>query len=111
MVAPDGREFGISTVPAVFALIGRIQEEAHRFAITYNRALGSKKVRGSSLDQIAGVGQKRRNELLRHFGTIENIRAASIEELSRIVPRTVAEQILAYYQDKKPKKIDQNREE
>ena len=111
LVAPDGREFGISTVPAVFALIGRIQEEVHRFAITYNRALGSKKVRGSSLDQIAGVGQKRRNELLRNFGTIENIRAASIEELSRIVPRTVAEQILAYYQDKKPKKIDQNREE
>ena len=58
LVAPDGREFGISTVPAVFALIGRIQEEVHRFAITYNRALGAKKVRGSSLDQIEGVGEK-----------------------------------------------------
>ena len=75
LVAPDGREFGISTVPAVFALIGRIQEEVHRFAITYNRALGAKKVRGSSLDQIEGVGEKRRNDLLKHFGTIENIRA------------------------------------
>lgn len=97
LVAPDGREFGISTVPAVFALIGRIQEEVHRFAITYNRQLGAKKVRGSSLDKIEGVGEKRRTELLRHFGSIENIRAASIEELARIVPRTTAERVQAFY--------------
>ena len=105
LVAPDGREFGISTVPAVFALIGRIQEEVHRFAITYNRALGTKKVRGSSLDQIEGVGEKRRNDLLKHFGTIENIRAASVDELARVVPRTVAENVRAYY-DKRAKKAD-----
>lgn len=103
LVAPDGREFGISTVPAVFALIGRIQEEVHRFAITYNRALGAKKVRGSSLDQIEGVGEKRRNDLLKHFGTIENIRAASVDELSRVVPRTVAENVHDYY-EKRAKK-------
>lgn len=103
LVAPDGREFGISTVPAVFALIGRIQEEVHRFAITYNRALGAKKVRGSSLDQIEGVGEKRRSDLLKHFGTIENIRAASVDELSRVVPRTVAENVHDYY-EKRAKK-------
>ena len=103
LVAPDGREFGISTVPAVFALIGRIQEEVHRFAITYNRALGAKKVRGSSLDQIEGVGEKRRNDLLKHFGTIENIRAASVDELARVVPRTVAENVHDYY-EKRAKK-------
>ncbi|EOQ35980.1 excinuclease ABC subunit UvrC [Butyricicoccus pullicaecorum] len=103
LVAPDGREFGISTVPAVFALIGRIQEEVHRFAITYNRALGAKKVRGSSLDQIEGVGEKRRNDLLKHFSTIENIRAASVDELARVVPRTVAENVHDYY-EKRAKK-------
>ena len=103
LVAPDGREFGISTVPAIFALIGRIQEEVHRFAITYNRALGAKKVRGSSLDQIEGVGEKRRNDLLKHFGTIENIRAASVDELARVVPRTVAENVHDYY-EKRAKK-------
>ncbi len=103
LVAPDGREFGISTVPAVFVLIGRIQEEVHRFAITYNRALGAKKVRGSSLDQIEGVGEKRRNDLLKHFGTIENIRAASVDELARVVPRTVAENVHDYY-EKRAKK-------
>lgn len=100
LVSPDGREFGISTVPAVFALIGRIQEEVHRFAITYNRALGAKKVRGSSLDKIEGVGAKRRNDLLKHFGTIENIRAASVDELARVVPRTVAEHVRLYYDHK-----------
>lgn len=101
LVAPDGREFGISTVPAVFSLIGRIQEEVHRFAITYNRTLGGKKMRGSSLDNIEGVGEKRRNDLLKHFRTIEQIQAASVDELSRVVPRTVAEHIAAYYQKNK----------
>lgn len=102
LVAPDGREFGISTVPAVFALIGRIQEEVHRFAITYNRQLSAKKVRGSSLDKIAGVGDKRRADLLRHFGSIENIRAASVEELARIVPRTTAQNVYAFYHPDTP---------
>ena len=111
LVAPDGREFGISTVPAVFALIGRIQEEVHRFAITYNRALGAKKVRGSSLDKIEGVGEKRRSDLLRHFGTIENIRAASLEELAREVPRTVADQTRDYYDEKKPARRQNDAEE
>ncbi|RKJ75915.1 excinuclease ABC subunit UvrC [Butyricicoccus sp. 1XD8-22] len=97
LVAPDGREFGISTVPAVFALIGRIQEETHRFAITYNRTLSGKKLRTSSLDQIDGVGGKRRGELLRHFGSIENIKAASVQELARIVPRSIAEKVYEFY--------------
>ena len=97
LVAPDGREFGISTVPAVFALIGRMQEEVHRFAITYNRALGAKKVRGSSLDKIEGVGEKRRMMLLKHYGSIENIKAATVDELARLVPRRAAQNIFDYY--------------
>jgi len=97
LVAPDGREFGISTVPAVFALIGRIQEETHRFAITYNRTLSGKKLRGSSLDRIDGVGAKRRAELLRHFGSIENIKAADVRELARIVPLSVAQKVYEFY--------------
>ena len=93
LVAPDGREFGISTVPAVFALIGRIQEETHRFAITYNRSLGAKRMRGSTLDKVEGVGSKRRSELLKYFGTIERIKQASLEELQRVVPKNVAQNI------------------
>ena len=97
LVAPDGREFGISATPALFALIGRIQEEVHRFAIEYNRKLGGKKVRGSTLDKIPGVGDKRRAELLRHFGSIENIRGASEQELARILPRNAAQAVFDFF--------------
>ena len=97
LVAPDGREFGISTVPAVFALIGRIQEETHRFAITYNRTLGAKRMRGSTLDKISGVGDKRRNELLKHFGTIDAIKHASLNELQRIVPANTARAVYDFF--------------
>ena len=97
LVAPDGREFGISATPALFALIGRIQEEVHRFAIEYNRKLGGRKVRGSTLDKIEGVGDKRRTDLLRHFGSIENIKQASEQELARIVPRNTAQAVYDYF--------------
>ncbi len=97
LVAPDGREFGISTVPAVFALIGRMQEEVHRFAITYNRTLTGKSVRGSSLDKIEGIGAKRRNALLKHFKSIENIKAASIEQLQLLLPHNAAQAVYTHF--------------
>ncbi|MCQ5129807.1 excinuclease ABC subunit UvrC [Butyricicoccus faecihominis] len=97
LVAPDGREFGISATPALFALIGRIQEEVHRFAITYNRQLGAKKVRGSTLDKIEGVGAKRRGQLLRHFGSIDSIKNATEEELARAVPKNTAHAVFEYF--------------
>ena len=97
LVAPDGREFGISATPALFALIGRIQEEVHRFAIEYNRKLGGKKVRGSTLDKIPGVGDKRRADLLRHFGSIENVKNAGEQELARVVPRNAAKAVYDFF--------------
>lgn len=103
LVAPDGREFGISTVPAVFALIGRMQEEVHRFAITYNRKLTGKSVRGSTLDKIEGVGDKRRAELLKHFKSIENIRQASLEQLRLVVPTQVAHAVYAFFHQEEEK--------
>ena len=97
LIAPDSREFGISTMPAVFALIGRIQEETHRFAITFNRNLGSKRMRTSTLDKIVGVGEKRRNELLKHFKTIDAIRKADINELKRVVPISTANAVYEFF--------------
>ena len=69
----------------------------HRFAIEYNRKLGGKKVRGSTLDKIEGVGDKRRTDLLKHFGSIENIRQASEQELARVVPRNTAQAVYDYF--------------
>ncbi len=60
----------------MFALIGTIQEETHRFAIEYQRSLRTAKLH-SALDDIKGVGEKRRAELLKHFGTVKAIKAAA----------------------------------
>ena len=97
LVTPEGDEIGISANPAVFSFIGRIQEETHRFAITYHRELRSKPLRGSELDKIAGVGEKRKAQLLKHFKSIKAIRAASLEELNKVVPRNTAASVYNYY--------------
>lgn len=65
-------------------LLRRIRDEAHRFALTYHRNLRGKATRGSVLDAIPGVGPKRKKELIRHFGTIKKIRAATLDELSEV---------------------------
>lgn len=90
LITPQGQEIGIAHHPAVFSFIGRIQEETHRFAITYHRQLRSKRVKGSRLDAIEGVGEKRRNRLLKDFKSITAISQASVEELCSSVPRSVA---------------------
>ena len=97
LVTPDGAEIGIQATPAVFALIGRIQEETHRFAITYHRTLRSRRVRGSALDEIKGIGEKRRLALLKHFKSVSAIRNASEEELRTAVPASTAKAVYAYF--------------
>lgn len=95
LVTPGGEKIGLSGKQSVFALIGTIQEETHRFAITYHRKLRSKRVKGSTLDQISGIGEKRRTELLKRFKTISAIRRASLQELQSILPKDAS---MAVYQ-------------
>ena len=97
LVDPAGSEIGIQQIPAVFALVGRIQEETHRFAIEFQRLQQSKGVKGSALDQIPGVGEKRRNELLRHFKSIKNIKAASLAALGEAVPKNTARAVYDHF--------------
>ena len=66
-----------------FHLVTRIQDEAHRFAIEYHRSLRSKEQVHSVLDDIPGIGETRRKALMRRFRSVENIRDASVEELSQ----------------------------
>src|SRR5690625_7795194 len=67
-----------------FYLVQRIQEEVHRFAITFHRQLRGKGMVQSELDKIPGVGPKRRNMLLTHFKSINEIKSASIEEITKL---------------------------
>ena len=99
-MTPEGREIGIVTQQAVFSLIGQIQEETHRFAITYHHESHSKSATRSALDGIPGVGEKRRAELRKHFGTIKAIREADVEALAAVVPRAAARAVWEHFHPK-----------
>ncbi len=79
-----GREFQLRGDHKGLHLIQHIRDEAHRFAITGHRARRDKKRKGSVLEQIPGVGARRRRDLLRHFGGIQGIQRASMEELVKV---------------------------
>ncbi|MGH2777299.1 MAG: excinuclease ABC subunit UvrC [Actinomycetota bacterium] len=76
-------------------LLQHIRDEAHRFAVTYHRKRRGQRMTQSALDNIAGLGDVRRKRLLRHFGSVKRIRAASLEDLYEVkgVPKTVAEAV------------------
>ncbi len=90
LVTSSGDEIRIDSNPSVFSLIGTIQEECHRFAITYHRKLRSKRLSRSQLDQIPGIGPKRKEILLRSFSSVKSIGAASLPELERFLPKDAA---------------------
>ena len=100
LVTPEGREIGIQANQAVFSLIGQIQEETHRFAIEFHRQQQNQRVKGSVLDKIPGVGEKRRADLLKHFKSVKNIKAASLAELEEAVPKNTARAVYDYFNQK-----------
>jgi len=101
LVTPDGREIWIDNNQAVFALIGSIQEETHRFAITYHRQLRSKRLRYSELDGITGIGPKRKQELLRQFKSLTAIGQATLPELERILPKDAAAAVYHHFHQRR----------
>lgn len=92
-------EIPIDTHSEGFKLITRIQDEAHRFAIEYHRSLRSKAQVKSVLDEIPGIGPARRKALMRHFGSINEVREASVEQLCEVpeIPEHIARQIYAFF--------------
>ena len=100
LVTPEGQEIRIDNNQAVFSLIGNIQEETHRFAITYHRALRSKRLRYSELDGIPGVGPKRKQELLKKYGSLTAISRATLPELERLLPKDAAAAVFQHFRQK-----------
>lgn len=103
LVTPDGAEIRIDANQAVFSFIGSIQEETHRFAITYHRDLRSKRLRYSELDGIPGIGPKRKQELLRQFKSLTAIGQATLPELERLLPKDAAAAVYDHFRDKREK--------
>ena len=97
LITPEGQEIRIDNQQSVFSLIGNIQEETHRFAITYHRQLRSKRLRYSELDKIPGVGPKRKQQLLKTFKSLSAIRAASLTDLEQILPKDTALNVHQYF--------------
>ena len=94
LVTPDGLEVTIQNPIELFSFFGRIQEETHRFAITYQRLIRKEKM-DSVLDTVPGIGQKRKADLLAYFHTIRAIREASLDDLACVLPAKAA---LSVYQ-------------
>ncbi len=78
-------------------LLQRIRDEAHRFAVTYHRQARTSRDLRSALDVIAGVGPRRRNTLLKRFGSVAGVRRATREELTAVVGAKAADAILAHF--------------
>lgn len=97
LVTPEGQEIRIDNNQAIFSLIGNIQEETHRFAITYHRQLRSKRLRYSELDGIPGIGPKRKQELLRQFKSLTAIGQATLPELERLLPKDAAAAVYHHF--------------
>lgn len=100
LVTPDGMTIAIDGNQAVFSFVGNIQEETHRFAITYHRDLRSKRLRYSELDKIPGVGPKRKQDLLKAFKSIAAIRAATLSELEQFLPKNSAAAVYHHFRNK-----------
>ena len=97
LVTPDGREIAIDSNQHVFAFIGTIQEETHRFAISYHRQLRSKRLRYSELDEIPGIGPKRKEQLLKTFKSLTAIGQAELSELERLLPKDAAAAVYHHF--------------
>lgn len=85
-----------------FYLLQRVQDEVHRFAITFHRQLHEKNAITSILDEIPGVGPKRKQQLLKHFGSINKIKKATFDELQKAgVPKKLAQTIIDFFSEKR----------
>lgn len=83
----------------LFLFFTRIQEEVHRYAITYHRNIKSKGMLSSVLDVVPGVGEVRKKELLKHFGSLKKLKEANVDDLSAVVSRDVAENLVRYLKE------------
>ncbi|MBP3337365.1 MAG: excinuclease ABC subunit UvrC [Clostridia bacterium] len=99
LIDSKGREIGLKRQSDIFNLIYAIQEEVHRFAISYHKKLRKKTLTGSVLTEIEGVGNETRKKLLKHFKTMTAIKSASIEELASVkgVTKKAAENIYKFF--------------
>jgi len=95
----QGEKIDIHPKSDLFFLLTRMQDEVHRYAISFHKNVRSKSMVSSILDNIEGVGPKRKKELLKHFKSLKKMKEASIEELAEVVPLKVAKEVYVSLHD------------
>ncbi len=93
--------YNIDKTSNLFHYLTRMQDEVHRFTINYHRTIRSKGSIQSVLDSVEGIGPKRRKELIKTFGSVKKMSEAKIEELEKILPKKVAQELFNYLQERK----------
>ena len=99
LITSDLEVLDIDKSSELFFFLSRMQDEVHRFAINYHKKLRSKSQTRSILDDIEGVGPSRKSDLLDRFKSVKKIKEATIDELMEIVPKAVAENIMAAFEE------------
>jgi len=97
LVTAEGREIDLHANPAVFALIGQIQDETHRFAITFHHESHTRSAMHSALDDVPGVGRTRKAALLKAFKSVKAIREADEAALAAVVPKNTARAVWEHF--------------
>lgn len=100
LISSDLSVINIDRMSNVFHYLTRMQDEVHRFTITYHRTLRSKGSISSILDDIEGIGNVRKKALIKKFGSVTKMREAPIEELTTILPLNVAQELQTYLKEK-----------
>lgn len=86
----DGDQVPIDTKSPLFFLLTRMQDEVHRYAISFHRQVRSKSLFSSILDEVEGIGEARKKKLLNHFKSVKKMKEASLEELEAVIPKNTA---------------------
>ena len=86
----DGNQVPIDTKSPLFFLLTRMQDEVHRYAISFHRQVRSKSLFSSILDEVEGIGEARKKKLLNHFKSVKKMKEASLEELEAVIPKNTA---------------------
>ena len=99
IIDEEGRVLNVKSDSNLFLFFSKIQEEVHRFAITYHRNIKAKGALSSLLDMVPGIGEVRKKELLKTFGSLKKMKEASLEELSEVVSADVAALLFDYLKE------------
>ena len=99
MINQDLEILDVNSKSNLFLFLTKVQDEVHRFAISYHRNIKSKGMLSSVLDFVPGIGEKRKKELLKKFGSLKKLKESSVEQLQEVLTRDVAENLYKYLRE------------